>query len=130
MLGAKGILTPDTYGLLRTLCFRNPGIIQIKYIRYPNILKYQNPSIIIHTPYTAAIQPPHQWSWFCHKMTGKIQCMKKSVSVSTLWIYFNLYLYQQYCVRQTNISAIYQRSSIKKNTALHVTINTEILHNL
>ena len=28
MLGSKGILPPDTYGLLRTLCFRNPKNIR------------------------------------------------------------------------------------------------------
>ena len=30
MLGLKGILTPDTYGLLRTLCFHNPKTFEIR----------------------------------------------------------------------------------------------------
>jgi len=33
MLGSKGILTPDTYGLLRTLCSHNPKTFEIRPIR-------------------------------------------------------------------------------------------------
>jgi len=33
MMGAKGILPPDTYGLLRTLCSRNPKTFEIRPVR-------------------------------------------------------------------------------------------------
>ena len=33
MLGSKGILPHDTYGLLRTLCSRNPKTFEIRPIR-------------------------------------------------------------------------------------------------
>jgi len=38
MLGAKGILTPDTYGLLRTLWYHITWFIQYAAIKYSVLL--------------------------------------------------------------------------------------------